>query len=64
MLNLLLQFKVRIWHKKKNNKAHINLLQLIVKLILFKCLIDPANFNQLLSSPIIKIIVLSLYRMP
>ena len=64
MLNLPLQFKVRVWREKKDNKTHINLLQLIVKFVLFRYLIDLANFSQLLLSPTIKITVLSLYRMP
>ena len=50
--------------KRKDSKAYINLLQLIVKLIPFKCLTDLLNSVQLLLSPTIKIIVLSLYRMP
>ena len=64
MLNLPLQFKVHMWRKKKkDSKAYINLLQLIVKLILFKYLTDPLNSSQLLLSPITKMTVLSLYRM-
>ena len=49
--------------KRKDGEAYTNLLQLMVKFILFRCLIDLANFSQLLSSPITKITVLSLYKM-
>ena len=45
---------------KKDREAYINLLQLIVKLILFKCLTDLPNSGQLLLSPTTKITVLSL----
>ena len=45
ILDLLLQFKVRVWRKKKDSEAHINLLQLIVKFVLFRYFIDLPNFN-------------------
>jgi hypothetical protein len=50
--------------KRKDGEAYTNLLQLIIKFVLFKYLINPPNSSQLLLSPTIKIIVLSLYRMP
>ena len=49
--------------KRKDGKAYTNLLQLIVKLALFRYLMDLVNSNQLLLSPITKITVLSLYKM-
>jgi hypothetical protein len=64
-LRLIYHFNLRYAYgvKRKDGKAYTNLLQLIVKLVLFRCLIDPVNSSQLLLSPTTKIIVLSLYKM-